>query len=242
MPRFPRPQNTESIRSQYAGKPATGRFGFFSVVATRVMVVDSQMEGPISTCRRGRRRAPTLEGTVVNIGPGNGVEEFIIAETDPRPAVSAGLFSVFSRLAYTSRVQRGPPALPFGWEAVTVLLVGAVLTIIGIVLILYGMFQFFTGTIGSAIGGEFNIGSFFSGFFGAMVLFVVGGVLAGVGGWFVRLWWIFLLIGAVSGAAGAGSAGRDEGIPELAIRVRCRSCGHLNADRATVCMKCLQPV
>src|SRR5436190_6574503 len=30
------PENTESSRSQYAGKPATGRFGFF--VATRVMV------------------------------------------------------------------------------------------------------------------------------------------------------------------------------------------------------------
>ncbi len=38
MPRFPRPQNTESIRSQYAGKPATGRFGFVTVVAIRVMV------------------------------------------------------------------------------------------------------------------------------------------------------------------------------------------------------------
>jgi hypothetical protein len=119
------------------------------------------------------------------------------------------------------------------------MLVGAVLTIVGIVLILYGMFQFFTGTIGSAIGGEFSISSFFGGFFGAMVLFVVGGVLAGVGGWFVRLWWIFLLVGAVSGAAGAGTV-RDEGIPELAIRVRCRGCGHLNLDRATVCMKCLQ--
>ena len=146
------------------------------------------------------------------------------------------------RAAYASRAQRSPPALPFGWEAMTVVLVGAVLTIIGIVIILYGMFQLFSGTIGNAIGGEFNIGSFFGSFFGAMLLFVVGGVLAGVGGWFVRLWWIFLLVGAVSGAVGAGGAGRDEGVPELTVRIRCRSCGHLNPDRATVCMKCLQPV
>ncbi|HLB67675.1 MAG TPA: hypothetical protein VJN63_04250 [Thermoplasmata archaeon] len=149
---------------------------------------------------------------------------------------------MFSRLSPASRVHRSPAALPFGWEAMTVVLVGAVLTIIGIVIIIYGMFQFFSGTIGSAIGGEFNVGSFFSGFFGAMMLFVVGGVLAGVGGWFLRLWWIFLLVGAVSAAAGAGSSARDEGIPELTVKVRCRGCGHLNPDRATVCMKCLQPV
>src|SRR2546426_4588789 len=127
-------------------------------------------------------------------------------------------------------------------EAMTVVLVGAVLTIIGIVIILYGMFQFLSGTIGSAIGGDFNIGSFFGGFMGAMVLIVVGGVLAGVGGWLLRLWWIFLLVGAVSAAAGSGNAGRDEGIPELTVKVRCRSCSQLNPERATVCMKCLQPM
>src|SRR5213593_887856 len=37
------PQNTESSRSQYAGKPAAGRFGFF--VAMRVMVLDSREPG-----------------------------------------------------------------------------------------------------------------------------------------------------------------------------------------------------
>lgn len=136
---------------------------------------------------------------------------------------------------------RAPPSLPFGWEAMTVVLVGGVLTIIGIVIILYGMFQFFTGTIGTAIGGEFSIGSFFGNFLGAMMLFVVGGVLAGVGGWFIRLWWIFLLVGAVSGAASASHT-HAEAIPELTVRIRCRSCGHLNPDRATVCMQCLQPV
>jgi hypothetical protein len=138
-------------------------------------------------------------------------------------------------------MQRGTPTLPFGWEAITAALVGAALTIIGIVIILYGMFQFFTGTIGNAIGGDFNIGTFFGSFFGAVLLFAVGGVLAGVGGWLLRLWWIFLLVGAVSGAA-ARNTGRDEGIPELSVRVRCRSCGHLNLDRATVCVKCLQSI
>jgi len=145
------------------------------------------------------------------------------------------------RAAYASRAQRSTPTLPFGWEAMTVVLVGAVLTIVGIVIILYGMFQLFSGTIGTAISGEFNIGSFFGSFFGAMLLFVVGGVLAGVGGWFVRLWWIFLLVGAVSGAASSGHT-HDQGVPELNVRVRCRSCGHLNPDRATVCMQCLQLV
>jgi hypothetical protein len=148
---------------------------------------------------------------------------------------------MMSRFMNPNPVRRSPATLPFGWEAMTVVLVGAVLTIIGIVIILYGMFQFFSGTIGNAIGGEFSIGSFFGSFFGAMLLFVVGGVLAGVGGWFVRLWWIFLLVGAVSGAASSGHT-HDQGVPELNVRVRCRSCGHLNPDRATVCMQCLQPV
>ena len=57
------PQNTESIRFQYAGKPATGRFGF-RVVAMRCMAIGTQEGGPISTCRHGshdperRVRAP----------------------------------------------------------------------------------------------------------------------------------------------------------------------------------------
>lgn len=147
-----------------------------------------------------------------------------------------------SRLAHASRAYRSPATLPFGWEAATVMLVGAMLTIIGIVIVLYGMFQLFSGTIGSAIGGDFNVGSFFSGFFGAMMLFVFGGVLAGVGGWLLRLWWIFLLVGAVSAAAGTRNAGPDQGIPELTVKVRCRSCGELNPERATVCLRCLQPV
>jgi len=83
-------------------------------------------------------------------------------------------------IAYAvTRRQRTAPTLPFGWGAVTVLLVGALLTIIGIVMILYGMIQFFTGTIGAAVSDSFSIGSFFSSFFGAIILFVIGGVLAG---------------------------------------------------------------
>ncbi len=147
-------------------------------------------------------------------------------------------------LAYAaSRRQRIPPALPFGWGAVTVLLVGAVLLIIGIVIILYGMIGFFTGTIGNATSGSFSIGSFFSSFFGAMILFVIGGVLAGVGGWLVRLWWIFLLIGAVT-AVGSGAntvRGREE-MSAGDVRVRCRSCGRLNPEEAKFCLSCGQAV
>src|SRR2546423_3467581 len=56
-------------------------------------------------------------------------------------------------LAYAAvAARRSPPALPFGWGAVTVLLVGALFTIIGIVIILYAFFGFITGTIGSPRG------------------------------------------------------------------------------------------
>src|SRR5438093_13757016 len=95
-------------------------------------------------------------------------------------------------LAYAaSRRHRSPPTLPFGWGAVTVLLVGAGLLIGGIVMILYGMLGFLMGTIGAATSGSFSVGGFFQTFFGAIILFVIGGVLAGIGGWLVRLWWIF---------------------------------------------------
>ena len=151
-----------------------------------------------------------------------------------------GLITAAVVAAHTHR--RGPPSLPFGWGAVTVLLIGAVLTIVGIILILYGMFQFITGTIGAAISDNFSIMGFFSSFFGAVILFVIGGVLAGAGGWLLRLWWIFLLVGAVSGGA-AGNTVRDrEGMRAGDVRVRCRNCGRLNPEYAKFCMSCSQPV
>ena len=147
-------------------------------------------------------------------------------------------------IAYAvTRRQRTAPPLPFGWGAVTVLLVGALLTIIGIVMILYGMIQFFTGTIGAAVSASFSIGSFFSSFFGAIILFVIGGVLAGVGGWLIRLWWIFLIIGAVAGTGGGADTvrGREE-IRAGDVRVRCRACGRLNPEEAHFCLSCGQAV
>ena len=47
----------------------------------------------------------------------------------------------------TQPVGRSSPSLPFGWGAVTVLLVGAVLLIVGIVIILYAAFGFIMGTV-----------------------------------------------------------------------------------------------
>jgi hypothetical protein len=142
--------------------------------------------------------------------------------------------------AHTHR-SRAPPTLPFGWGAVTVLLVGALLMIVGIVMILWGMFSFITGTIGAAMSDSFSIGGFFSSFFGAMILFVIGGILAGAGGWLVRLWWIFLLVGAVSGSAGSTVRDREE-MRAGDVRVRCRNCGRLNPEYAKFCMSCSQPV
>ena len=73
-------------------------------------------------------------------------------------------------------------------------------------MILYGFLGLFAGTIGAATGPSFSLGTFFQSLFGAIILLVVGGVLAGVGGWLVRLWSIFLLVGAVTGAGGGNTA------------------------------------
>src|SRR5437870_10014275 len=140
-----------------------------------------------------------------------------------------------------SRMQRSPPSLPFGWGAVTVLLVGALFTIIGIVIIIYAAFGFITGTIGAALGGGGVLG-IFSSMMGAIILFVIGGVLAGVGGWLMRLWWIFLLVGAVSGAASRNTVRDRDEMRAGDVRVRCRSCGRLNPEYAKFCMSCSQPV
>src|SRR3972149_2963954 len=126
---------------------------------------------------------------------------------DPEDRVPMAIPAAYA----ATRAQRSPPSLPFGWGAVTVLLLGAAFTIIGSVIILYGMMGFFSGTIGNATSGSFSIDSFFSSFLGAILLFVVGGVLAGVGGWLIRLWWIFLLVGVVAGGGGAHQAPRRGG-------------------------------
>ncbi|TLZ54852.1 MAG: zinc ribbon domain-containing protein [Methanobacteriota archaeon] len=147
-----------------------------------------------------------------------------------------------SPYSYGRARYRTAPSLPFGWGAVTVLLVGAALMIVGIVMILWGMYAFISGTIGAAISDSFSIMGFFSSFFGAMILFVVGGILAGAGGWLVRLWWIFLLVGAVSGAAAGSTVRERDEMRAGDVRVRCRSCGRLNPEYAKFCMSCSQLV
>ncbi|TMA08266.1 MAG: zinc ribbon domain-containing protein [Methanobacteriota archaeon] len=122
----------------------------------------------------------------------------------------------------------------------TVLLVGALFTIIGIVIIIYAAFGFITGTIGAALGGGGVLG-IFSTMMGAVILFVIGGVLAGVGGWLMRLWWIFLLVGAVTGSV--GNTARDrEAVRTSEIRVRCQNCGRLNPEFVKFCMSCNKPI
>ncbi len=144
-----------------------------------------------------------------------------------------------------TRNRRSAPSLPFGWGAVTVLAVGAILLIAGILIILYGMINFFTSVIGNATSSNFSITGFFSGFFGAIMLFVIGGVLAGVGGWMVRLWWLFLLFGAVAGTGASADTvrGREEmSAASGNVKVRCRACGRLNPEEAKFCISCGQPV
>jgi len=144
--------------------------------------------------------------------------------------------------ARATRAPSNPRPLPFGWGAPTALLVGAVLTIIGILLILWGMLGFFSGTIGNATSGNFSISTFFQGFFGAIMLFVIGGVLAGAGGWLIRLWWIFLFIDMASGNRGGDTVRAREEMRAGDVHVRCRACGRLNPESAKFCMSCAQPV
>jgi hypothetical protein len=122
-----------------------------------------------------------------------------------------------------------------------VLLVGAIFTIVGIVIILYAFFGFLLGTIRAATSSSFSVVSFFESFFGAIILFVIGGVLAGIGGWLVRLWWIFLLVGAVTGSTANTAQGR-EAARTSEVRVRCQSCGRLNPEFVKFCMACGKPV
>ena len=151
-------------------------------------------------------------------------------------------------LAYAaSRTRRTRPTLPFGWGAATVLIVGAVLLIAGILIILYAFIGLFTSILSSALDSSQSpsgtVLGIFNGFFGAMVLFVVGGVLAGVGGWLVRLWWIFLLVGAVTAPERAGNTVQDrEPAAPPEIKVRCRTCGHLNPQEARFCLACGQAI
>ena len=143
---------------------------------------------------------------------------------------------------YAARAaSRAPTSLPFGWGAITVILVGAIFTIVGILIILYAFFGFILGTIGAATSSSFSVMSFFQSFFGAVILFVIGGVLAGIGGWLVRLWWIFLLLGAVTGSAANTAQGR-EAARTSEVRVRCQSCGRLNPEFVKFCMSCGKPV
>ncbi|HKW43343.1 MAG TPA: hypothetical protein VJP06_04065, partial [Thermoplasmata archaeon] len=102
-------------------------------------------------------------------------------------------------------------------------------------------FSFITGTIGAAMSGSLGVLSIFGTLFGLMILVVIGGVLAGVGGWLVRLWWIFLLVGVVSGAGSANTA-RERAERTSDVRVRCMSCERLNPEFVRFCMSCGKPI
>src|SRR3989449_10000420 len=137
-------------------------------------------------------------------------------------------------------VRRATPSLPFGWGAVPVLLVGAAFLIAGIVMILYGFLNFLTGTIGAATSSSFSVTAFFESFVGAVILFVIGGVLAGIGGWLIRLWWIFLLVGVVTGVGRANTTREREAVRASGIRGLCHNGGRLEPEVVGLCMDCVQ--
>jgi hypothetical protein len=187
-----------------------------------------------------------MEPTPVNTTAGNATETFMRGDRDavPRPAatVRTALPMAASSTFTSAPVRRSAPGLPFGWGAVTVLLVGAAFLVGGILLILVGFLGFLTGTIGAATSSSFSVTAFFESFIGAIMLFVIGGVLAGIGGWLIRLWWIFLLVGVVTGVGSANTARERESVRASEIRVRCHNCGRLNPEFVRFCMDCRQPV
>lgn len=140
----------------------------------------------------------------------------------------------------TTTTRRTPPSFPFGWTAVTVLLVGAAFTIVGILMIVYAFFGFLSGTLGAALsgGGALEI---LNGMAGAIALLVIGGVLAGIGGWLMWLWVLFLVVGAVAGNTANTAQGR-EAARTAEVRVRCQNCGRLNPEFVKFCMACSKPV
>src|SRR3989441_2898743 len=140
-----------------------------------------------------------------------------------------------------SPVRRSAPSLPFGWGAVTVLLVGAALLIFGILLILYGFLSFLTGTIGQATSSSFSVTAFFQSFFGAVMLFVIGGVLAGIGGGLVRLLGVFLLGGVVAGAGQVANTAPGRAQPKSDVRRRGRHRGRPHPQFVQLCLACPQP-
>src|SRR2546428_127384 len=97
-------------------------------------------------------------------------------------------------------------------------------------------------SIGHRTRSSVSVTEFFQSFFGAVMLFVIGGVLAGIGGWLVRLWWIFLLVGVVTGAGNVANTARGRAEQTSDVRVRCRNCGRLNPEFVQFCMACQQPV
>src|SRR2546428_6256344 len=146
-----------------------------------------------------------------------------------------------SPYSYGRARYRTAPSLPFGWGAVTVLLVGAALMIVGIVMILWGMYAFITGTIGAAISDSFSITGFFSSFFGAVILFVIGGILAGAGGGLLRLSWIFLPFWAVSGGASGNTVRDRDAMRAGDVPGRRRSCWRVHPEYPKFCMSRRQP-
>lgn len=191
----------------------------------------------------GERRA-------MSTARGNTIQGFIRENIDAEAVTPSGLRDrvpmvappTYAPPSYASPTVRRTPSLPFGWGAVTVLLVGAAFLIVGVLLILYGFFGFITGTISAATSSSFSVSSFFQSFFGAIFLFVIGGILAGIGGWLIRLWWIFLLVGVVAGVGSANTAREREAARTSEVRVRCQNCGRLNPEFVRFCMSCGKPV
>ena len=132
----------------------------------------------------------------------------------------------------------------------TLRIVGAVLLVGGIALMLTAMFLLITGgqkSVESFGETSFNPAPF-------MIMFILGGILASVGGWCLKLGFLKAAAdlistetaGAVQHSTAALGRGIGKGLKESGwshggrdiIKVKCRGCGFLESEDAKFCSQC----
>lgn len=124
-------------------------------------------------------------------------------------------------------------------SSLTFLLVGGVLTAIGIILLLLAFLSFMFSVISFGLDPNRSFGMFGTSLFGLIVVGAFGVALTSVGGFLLHFWWIWLIVGDT----GRGNTRADrDAARDPAIRVRCRSCGRLNPEFVVACMACGKPV
>jgi hypothetical protein len=119
-------------------------------------------------------------------------------------------------------------------RSAVVLIVGALLLAAGIILTLLAMVSFFSSVLRFGLGGAEDFGLLGNSIVTVILVGGIGGALAGIGGFLVRFWFLFLIVDMARGntVAEREAAGMHD------VKVRCRNCGRLNPQDATYCIAC----